>query len=118
MANKRNLKKAIKITCGNLAGECIMARNFVPDIDTKKMEEIIFNIADLQFVTIDNVTFSFDKNESAFENRHLYNKARKDYFRKGYHKLIADFNKGVADIVDQMNAALPEKQKEANKAAK
>lgn len=117
MANKRNLKKAIKAACGDMAGECIITRNYVPGVDVKKMEEIIFNIADLQFVTIDNVTFSFDKCESSFDSKKEYRKARHDYFRKGYKKLLNDFNKGVAVIVNQMNEALPESQKERNKAA-
>ena len=36
MANKRRLKKAIKAVCGDLAGECLVARDLVPNIDTKK----------------------------------------------------------------------------------
>ncbi len=117
MANKRRLKKAIKAACGNMAGECIITRNYVPGVDAQKIDEIIFNIADLQFVTIENVSFSFDKSESNFESHHEYKKAREAYFRKAYHKLISDFKKGVNDIVNQMNEALPAEQKERNKAA-
>ena len=117
MANKRRLKKAIKAACGNMAGECIITRNYVPGVDVKKIDEIIFNIADLQFVTIENVTFSFDKSAGSFDSRHDYKKARAAYFHKGYKKLLDDFNKGVADIVNQMNDALPAEQKERNKAA-
>ncbi|MDE6190348.1 MAG: hypothetical protein K2G47_01870 [Muribaculum sp.] len=117
MANKRKLKKAIKAACGNMAGECIMTRNYVPGVDVQKIDEIIFNIADLQYVTVENVTFSFDKSESNFESRHDYKKAREAYFHKAYKKLISDFKKGVDDIVNQMNAALPTEQKERNKAA-
>ncbi len=117
MANKRELKKAIKAVCGDLAGECLIARDFVPNIDPKKMEEIILKIADLQYVTIDNVTFSYDKCASSFADRHEYKTARDAYFRKGYSKLISEFNKSVEEIVREMNAALPAAQKEANKAA-
>ena len=49
MANKRNLKKAIKAACGDLAGECLIARDLVPGIDRKKMTDIFFDIADLQY---------------------------------------------------------------------
>ena len=94
MANKRRLKKAIRIACGNMAGECIITRNFVPGVDAKKIDEIIFNIADLQFVTLENVSFSFDKSRSSFESP-------------------AD----IDEIVKQMNDALPAEQKERNKAA-
>ena len=117
MANKRRLKKAIKAVCGDLAGECLVARDLVPNIDTKKMEEIIFKVADLQYVTIDNVSFSFDKGEKSFGNRQEYKTERNKYFRKAFNKLTADFDKNVNDIIREMNAALPQAQKEANKAA-
>ncbi|MDE6113622.1 hypothetical protein E4T81_04550 [Barnesiella sp. WM24] len=117
MANKRKLKKAIKAACGNMAGECIMTRNYVPGVDTRKMDEIIFSIADLQFSSIENVSFSFDKSEKSFSSRHEYKKAREAYFHKGYKKLIDDFKKGVDQIVGLMNEALPAEQKERNKAA-
>ncbi len=117
MANKRRLKKVIKAACGDMAGNCIITRNHVAGADARKMDDIIFKIAELQCVTIDNVSFSFDKSEQSFESHKDYRKARKVYFRKAYGKLLADFNKGVAEIVDLMNAALPEAQKELNKAA-
>lgn len=117
MANKRELKKAIKAICGDIAGECLISRHFVPNIDQEKMGEIILKIADLQYATIDNVTFSFDKSASSFADRHEYKTARDTYFRKGYAKLIGEFNKSVEEIVREMNAALPATQKEANKAA-
>ena len=36
MANKRNLKKAIKAACGDLAGECLIARDLVPESTARK----------------------------------------------------------------------------------
>ncbi len=72
MANKRNLKKAVKAVCGNIAGECIIARNLIPGIDADKMNKTVIDIADLQYQTIANVSFSFDKGKKAFENAHDY----------------------------------------------
>ncbi len=117
MANKRNLKKAVKATCGNMAGECIIARNLIPGIDSAKMDQIVINIADLQYVTLTNVSFSFDKGRKAFPDMHAYKTERDKYFRKAYNKLIAEFNQGLEDIVAQMNDTLPAAQKEANVAA-
>ncbi len=116
MANKRNLKKVIRIVCGDIASECILARHFVPDIDPAKMTDIVVEVADLQCKTLENVSFSFDKNPGSFDNIHDYRKARKAYFKKGYGKLRADFDAAVVEIVNKMNAALPDKQKELNKA--
>lgn len=117
MATKRNLKKAVKAVCGNIAGECIIARNLIPGIDADKMNQLVIDLADLQYDTITKVSFSFDKGKSSFENAHAYKTSRDKYFRKAYDKLIEDFNKGIEDIVAKMNEALPAAQKEANVAA-
>lgn len=116
MANKRDLKKVIRAVCGDIASECILARHFVPDIDTDKMMAIVIETADLQCNTLENVSFSFDKSERSFDNGHQYREERRKYFKKGYKKLRADFDMAVVEIVNKMNAALPEKQKELNKA--
>jgi F0F1-type ATP synthase membrane subunit b/b' len=80
------------------------------------MDNIIFEIADLQFVTLDNVTFGYDKVKSSFADAHEYKQERAKYYRKAYNKLLSDFRAGVNDIVAQMNDALPQKQKDLNKA--
>ena len=49
MATKRQLKKAIKRTCGYLAGECIISQQFIPGIDKEKLDDAIFEVADLQY---------------------------------------------------------------------
>jgi len=115
MANKRDLKKVIRAMCGDIASECVLACHFVPDIDSDKMKAIVLEVADLQCDTLENVSFSFDKSECSFDNAHLYHEERRKYFKKGYGKLRADFYAAVAAIVNKMNAALPEKQKELNK---
>lgn len=109
MANKRLLKKAIKIACGNMTGECMVARELIPGIDQQKMNEVIFKIADLQCDTIDKVTFSFDKTEASFDDKKAYRDARAKYFRKAYKKLTSDFHASVEEIVNDMNAAMPSK---------
>lgn len=111
MANKRNLKKAVKAVCGNIAGECIISRNLIPGIDVEKMNEAVFKVADLQYATITNASFSFDKTPKSFSNMHEYRTARDKYFRKGYARLAADFNKGIEDVVAIMNSALPADRK-------
>lgn len=109
MANKRSLKKAIKLACGNIAGECMIARELIPGINQEKIDEAVFKIADLQCETIDKVTFSFDKTEASFDSKKAYRDARSKYFRKAYHKLTSDFDASVQSIVNDMNAALPAK---------
>ncbi|MCM1517438.1 MAG: hypothetical protein NC117_02190 [Pseudoflavonifractor sp.] len=117
MANKRQLKKQIKCVCGDLAGECIVARDMIPGVDFKGMNEIIYKIAELQSLTLARVTFSFDKTPKDFDTLHEYHTACHKYYGAAYSKLRADFNNSVQEIVKDMNAQLPTEQKEANKKA-
>ena len=61
MANKRSLKKQIRYICGDLAGECIFAREIIPGIDHDKANGIIIDIAALQSEALAKTTFAFDK---------------------------------------------------------
>lgn len=113
MATKRALKKAVKATCGYMAGECIVARELIPGIDVEKMDQAVVRIADLQFDTIRKVSFSFDKSPRSFENAADYRKARRQYFHKGYAKLRHEFEAGIDEVIAMMNQTLP-----ANRAEK
>lgn len=117
MANKRQLKKSIKYVCGELAGECIVARDLLPDMDFEKMNDIIFTIADLQASTLERVSFSFDKKAKDFASAHEFRKAHHAYNAQAYKTLRKDFNDKVQEIIKSMNAQLTPAQKEANKAA-
>lgn len=115
MANKRDLKKVIRAVCGDIAGECILARHFIPGIDHEKMNEFIVDAARLQGATLDKVSFSFDKTEKNFDNARDYRKARRSYYKKGYGKLRSEFDAAVVEIIGRMNSTLTPEQKEINK---
>lgn len=115
MANKRDLKKQIKFICGDIACECIMARNFIPGVDAEKMNENIYELASLQTTTLKRVSFAYDKILSDFENKKAYQKAKNIYFAEAYKKLNSDFNKAINAIVKSMNDALTKEQKEFQK---
>lgn len=118
MASKRDLKKYIKYTCADIAGECIFALDFFDGIDCEKMENIIVKAAYLQTEMIDKVSVSFDKTLKTFNgNTYEYNKARKAYFKKCYQSLRKELATSVNTLVEEMNSALSKEQKEANKAA-
>ncbi len=112
MASKRNLKKQIRNICGDLAAECAMAIQYAPMVDEEKMSDIISRVAGLQENTLARVSFSFDKSERDFDNRHQYIQAKKAYYKVAYCKLVADFNNAVEKMVDDMNAAMPKAPKE------
>ena len=107
MANKRELKKAIKMACGEIAGQCLMAESSLKDADIDKWDNIIVNAAMLQKEAVTRVSAVFDKTPKDFESKSAYNAARKAYF-KGVEKSIADYmHTEVAKIVEAMNALLP-----------
>lgn len=116
-ANKRLLKKEIRMICGDLAGECVLADIAIPGIDSKKVNDIIIEVADLQQNALSRINFSFPQGEKSFENAGVYRKARREYFKAAFRKLKGEFNAHIAEIVKKMNEALPEEQKEANKKA-
>ncbi len=118
MSSKRLLKKEIRNICGALAGECIIAKMAIADIDKAKMDELVYKIADLQETTLKRVSVSFDRTPSSFDyDMKAYNDAAHKYYKAAFKALKGDFNKSVEEIIKEMNAALPAAAKEAAKAA-
>lgn len=115
--SKRLLKKEIRMICGSLAGECVIAKLTVPGIEAEKMNEIIFELANLQQNALSRINFDFPQSEKSFESAAAYRKARHEYFKAGYRKLKGEFNSHIEAIVKKMNQALPQEQKDANKKA-
>lgn len=111
MANKRNLKKAIRFACGDMAGECIFAENTIEGTDVATWDQIILDIALLQEEAVNRVSVSFDKVPRDFENKKDYNKARHTYF-KAVEKALAEYMRTETEqIVAAMNALLPKAKK-------
>lgn len=116
-ANKRLLKKEIRRICGALAGECVIAKLTVPGINPEDFNHIIYKLADLQESAVRLVSVEFPQSPSSFESMKAYRDARHAYFKESFTKLKLEFNKRVEVLVKEMNSALPEEQKKANKAS-
>lgn len=114
--NKRVLKKEIRRICGSLAGECVVAKLTIPGVNPEAFNKIIYHLADLQQSAIRLISVDFPQSPKDFANNGEYLKARRDYYKKSFGTLKANFNKRVAELVKEMNAALPAEAKEANKA--
>ena len=60
MANKRDLKKAIRRSCGSIAGECIFIQDMLQDnANAEQWDSIILDAALLQQEAVNRVTISF-----------------------------------------------------------
>ncbi len=115
MANKRTLKKLIQNTCGSLALDMVMAGECFNQINNEDIENVVVECGRLQVRTIGRLAVSFDRSRKEFADAHAYKEARHQYFRKAYTALLDQFNKEVAQIVAQMNKALPDEVREALK---
>lgn len=107
-ANKRLLKKEIHRICGALAGECVLAKIAIPGIDREKLNEIIYQLADLQASALRLVSVDFPRTPRSFDNRKEYADARRAYFKASFAKLREHFNARVQEILKEMNATVPD----------
>ena len=107
-ANKRLLKKEIHRICGALAGECVLAKIAIPGIDREKLNEIIYQLADLQASALRLVSVEFPRTPRSFDNRKEYADARRAYFKASFAKLREHFNTRVQEILKEMNATVPD----------
>ncbi|HAP50035.1 MAG: hypothetical protein J6N71_02195 [Muribaculaceae bacterium] len=109
MANKRDLKKAIRYACGDIAGECIFAQEVFGQGKEEDWDSIIVDVALLQEEAVNRVTVAFDRAPKDFENRKAYNKARRAYYKE-VEKAISNYmHEETENIVKRMNALMPKK---------
>lgn len=117
MANKRTLKKEIRYICGDLALESILTAEYIPGANISKLNELVARIAQLQEHAIVNTNFVFDKTRRDFESTAAYRKARTAYFNTAFRKFREEFNVKTAEIVKELNASIPQQQRDLNKEA-
>lgn len=115
MASKRNLKKEIRYICGDLALESILTAEYVPGANISKLNELVARIAILQEHALRNCGFAFDKAVRDFDSKADYRKALASYNAAAFKKFREDFNAQTAEIVKELNASIPQKQRELNK---
>lgn len=117
MANKRDLKKFIRNTCGNIALDMVIVGDHFSQIKKKDVEKIVFDCAVLQTTTISRLGIAFDHTEADFATKGEYTAARRKYFHRAYKSLLAQFNKDVVELVKKMNQVLPDEVRQSLKTA-
>lgn len=95
MSSKRKTKKQIRYVCGDLAAECILAKTFIPGVDSQEMANIVIEIAQLQESELKKASIASNK--------------------QAFHAINSEFNRNVSEIVKKMNTVLPQAQKDLNK---
>ena len=110
MASKRQIKKAIRNACGDIAGECIFAESAFGENNLEAWDSIIIDTALLQEETVNRVNNKFGKKVKDFANRNEYNKARRAFFKQCEKELSDYFRAEVENIAKRMNDLMPKKQ--------
>lgn len=113
MASKRQIKKNIAYVCGDAADACIISEAYM-GVEPEKAIQLVVAFAELQDNSVRNVTTAFDHTPADYANNREYRKARKAYYRAAYGKLLDDFNKRVAELLKQLNDAIPAEAKKRN----
>ena len=107
MASKRQIKKAIQNSCGDIAGECIFAESAFGENKQEEWDSIIVDTALLQQEAINRVSNKFGKKVKDFANRKEYNKASRAFFKQCEKELSEYFRAEVANIAKRMNDLMP-----------
>lgn len=110
MANKRQLKKQIRYICGDVAAECALAKYLIDGVNREAMNEVLREIATLQETSLSKINVNFDKVPKDFESMHAYKEAKKEFVNKAFESIREQFSKGLQEIVNKMNSALPKKE--------
>lgn len=113
MSSLRSFRKNIRFVCGELAAECLIARNFIKGVDAEEFGKIVVEVAKLQEEALARVNITFDKSRKDFENAADYAKARKAYLANAYNHLADNFNAKVRELIARMNAAAHNKERVA-----
>lgn len=88
MANKRELKKEIHFISDELISECIFNSCFVKDADIEKNQAILQKILDMRTEFLSRTNTTNGKNNPKI-------------VKKYYQKLIEDFDKKIAEILEE-----------------
>ncbi len=109
MANKRQLKKAIRRACGKIAGECLTAQVALPETNPESWDELVVEAAMLQVAAIKRAHPVFGTKPKECANGKEYKKARRAFFKENEKELTAFMRDEVGKIADQMNKLIGKK---------
>ena len=109
MANNRQLKKAIGRSCGQIAGECLVAQAALGFENAEQWDNVVIDAALLQVAALKKVCPKFESKPKSFDNKKAYNEARKAFYKNNEKELAAYMKEEIGKIVDKMNALLPKK---------
>ncbi len=116
MANKRNFKKYVEAIGASICDEMMIAYYNMEGIDKEKVQSAIGKVLSAVGTATANANVFFDKGVKAFDTPKAYGVAKKDFFKKLFHKVATDFSATIDEALKEFNAAVPAEEKERLKA--
>lgn len=116
MANKREFKKYVDELGATVIDEMVHAYRNVNGVDQNKMAEAMEKLLGAIGAAKSNSNITFDRGEGAFENKGAYSKAKKEFFVALFSKIETEFSEEVNQALKLFTEALPEEERERNKA--
>lgn len=117
MANKRDFKKYADAV-GASACEAMMNTYYaVEGVDKNVISEAIEQVLCAVASARSNADITFDKGVKAFASPAEYSKAKKEFYKKLFVKINADFASNLDKAIKTFNAAIPAEAKEELKKA-
>ncbi len=89
MANKRNLKKELNFITSELYSECLFIKFYEKNIDLEKADALLNKIVNTQ-------------EDFASRINHTDGKDNPKLVKKYYESLIADLDKTIGEIIDEV----------------
>ena len=110
MASKRDLKKAIRRSCGALAGECVIMQAHLADqTDPEKWDDLIIESAMIQVDAVRAISAPCPEKRRQHANPHAYKKARRAFVRTSVADIKQHMVERMQQVVKQMNELAPKK---------
>lgn len=117
MANKREFKKYVDALGAAACDEMMYSFYTVEGADKDAISKAIEKVLIATNKARMNSNIFFDKGVKAFADRKEYSKAKDAFFKALFEKVSKEFTEEVNAALKDFNAALPEEEKERNKAA-
>lgn len=117
MANKREFKKYVDAV-GASACEAMMATYYnCEGVDQDAVEKAMSKVLAAVGTARAHSNVKFDKGVKAFADSKEYKKAKEEFSDKVFNKINNDFAAQLDEALKIFNAAIPQKEKDANKKA-
>lgn len=117
MANKREFKKYVNALGASIANEIACAYDCVESADREALQAAFGKVLGAVGSSKSKANIFFDRGHKAFSSMEEYSKSKRAFFKSLFRKIESDFDAEIKEALKTFNAALPESEKAANKAA-